>query len=207
MFLSEDQGATWKRISPDLTNFDPEKQGNIPYSTVFSISESPLKKGLIYAGTDDGNIHVTQDEGEAWTNISAGLPPDHNISSIEASRFYEGTVYITVNGKRNDDFNTNVLKSTDYGQTWANIASNIPGSIANVVKEDPENKNILYVGTDRAVYVTITGGESWNVLGSGLPTTYVHDLVIQTTENVAVIATHGRGAWVLDILPVRKAVE
>ena len=207
VFLSEDQGATWKRISPDLTNFDPEKQGNIPYSTVFSISESPLKKGLIYAGTDDGNIQVTQDEGEAWTNISAGLPPDHNISSIEASRFYEGTVYITVNGKRNDDFNTNVLKSTDYGQTWANIASNIPGSIANVVKEDPENKNILYVGTDRAVYVTVNGGESWDVLGSGLPTTYVHDLVIQTTENVAVIATHGRGAWVLDILPVRKAVE
>lgn len=207
VFLSDDQGETWKRISPDLTNYAPEKQGNIAYATVFSIAESPLKKGLIYAGTDDGNIQVTRDEGETWDNVSAGLPPDHNISSVEASGFDEGTVYITVNGKRNDDFNIYLFKSTDYGRTWTNIASNIPGSNANVVKEDPENQNILYVGTDRAVYVTRNGGESWDVLGSGLPTVYVHDIVIQTAEDVAVIATHGRGAWVLDILPVRNAVE
>ena len=100
-----------------------------------------------------------------------------------------------------------MFKSTDYGQNWANIAANIPGSNANVVKEDPENKNILYVGTDRSVYVTTNSGENWDVLGSGLPTTYVHDFVIQTAEHVAVIATHGRGAWVLDILPVREAAE
>jgi len=207
VFLSDDEGNTWQKIRPDLTNYDPAKQGNIAYSTVFAIDESPLKKGLIYAGTDDGNVQVTQDEGQTWTKTVAGLPPEHCIASIDASAFEEGTVYIAVNGKRNDDFNCYVFKSTDYGQTWTNIANNIPGSIANVVKEDPTNKDILYVGTDRGVYVTIDGGQNWHVLGTGLPTVYAQDLAISTTEQVAVIATHGRGAWVIDLIPVRAAAK
>jgi photosystem II stability/assembly factor-like uncharacterized protein len=207
VFVTDDQGKTWKKISPDLTNFDPVKQGNIAYSTVWSISESPVKKGLIYAGTDDGNIHVTRNEGGDWEKITKGLPAELFIASIEASRFDEATVYIVVNGKRHNNFNTYLFKSADYGKTWANIATAVPGGIANVVKEDPTNKNILYLGTDLAVYVTIDGGKTWNVLGSNLPTAYVFDLAIQTGEDVAVIGTHGRSAFVIDLMPVRAAAK
>jgi photosystem II stability/assembly factor-like uncharacterized protein len=207
VFLTDDQGKNWRKISPDLTNFDAAKQGNIAYSTIWSISESPLKKGLIYAGTDDGNLHVTRDEGGSWEKITNGLPAEHFIASIEASRFAEGTVYAVVNGKRHNDFNTYLFKSTDYGKNWTNIATRVPGGIANVVKEDPTNGNILYLGTDTAVYVTTNGGKKWEVLGSNLPTAYVFDLAIQTQENVAVIGTHGRGCWVIDLLPVREAAR
>ncbi len=207
VFLTDDQGKTWKKISPDLTNFDPAKQGNIAYSTVWSISESPLKKGLIYAGTDDGNLHVTKDEGTTWEKVTKGLPAELFIASLEASRFDEATVYAVVNGKRHNNFNTYLFKSTDYGKTWTNIATAVPGGIANVVKEDPTNRNILYLGTDLAVYVTIDGGKTWNVLGSNLPTAYVFDLAIQTGEDVAVIGTHGRSAFVIDLLPVRAAAK
>lgn len=204
VYVTDDQGENWKKISDDLTNYDPEKQGNIAYSTVFAISESPVTKGLIYAGTDDGNVQVTKNGGESWTNVSEGLPKDHAISSIEADHFDEGTVYITVNGKRNDTFDCQIYKSTDYGQNWQLISSNIPGSNANVVKQDPKNANLLYVGTDRGVYVTTNGGKRWEVLGKGLPTVYAHDLVVQTAEDFVVIATHGRGCWVLDVRELRS---
>ncbi len=207
VFLTDDGGANWRKISPDLTNFDPEKQGNIAYSTVWSIAESPLKKGLIYAGTDDGNFHTTMDEGETWTLNIEGLPGGMFFSSVEASRLDEATVYITISGKRHNDFNSYVFKSTDYGKTWIDIGSDIPGECANVIRQDPENGNILYVGTDRAVYVSIDGGDTWNVLGTGLPTVYVHEIVIQRPENVLAIATHGRSSWVVDILPVRAAAN
>ena len=207
VFLTDDQGNSWKRISDDLTNYNPSRQGNIAHAIIFAISESPLKKGLIYAGTDDGNVQVTQNEGASWTLVNDGIPENHTIANIEASHFDEGTVFITVNGKRCDDFNCYVMKSTDYGKTWKNIAGNIPGSIANVVKQDPKNKNVLYLGTDRAVYATIDGGENWQVLGKGLPTVYAQDLAIHTTENLAVIATHGRGSWVLDLIPFRRAAR
>ena len=207
VFVSDDQGRAWRKISPDLTNFDPAKQGNIAYSTIFSIAESPLKKGLIYAGTDDGNVQITRDEGGTWAKITDSLPAERFIAGLEASRFDEGTVYAVVNGKRHDDFNTYLFKSTDYGKTWTNIAANIPGGIANVIKEDPVDKNILYAGTDLAVYVTTNGGQSWDVLGAGLPSVYVHDIAIQTREDLIVIGTHGRGAWVLDLLPVRAAAR
>ena len=207
VFLTNDRGKSWKKISPDLTNFDPVKQGNIAYSTIFSISESPLKKGLIYAGTDDGNLHVTRDEGATWTKITAGLPPERVMAWVTASRYDEGTVYVVVNGKRHDDFNTHVYRSTDYGATWTDIAAGVPGGIANVVKEDPTNKNLLYLGTDLAVYVSMDGGKTWNVLGGGLPTVFVHDIVVQVPENLLVIGTHGRGAWVLDLLLVRALAK
>jgi len=204
VFLSDDQGKTWRRISPDLTDFDPSKRGNIPYSTVFAIAESPMKKGLIYAGTDDGLMHVTVDEGKTWKNITAGLPAERFISSIEASRFDAGTVYVTVNGKRNDEFSTLLFKSADFGRTWTNLTPAFPGNNANVVREDPTDRRILYLGTDQGVAVSVNGGLTWSVLGTGLPTVYVHDIAIQTQEHVAVIATHGRGAYAIDLLPVRS---
>ena len=203
VFLSDDGGENWSRISPDLTNFNADKQGNIAHAVVFAISESPVEKGVIYAGTDDGNLQVTRDNGETWTNVSASLPQGHCVASIEACHFDAGTVYAAINGKRHDDFECNLYRSTDYGSTWQRVSANIPGSIANVIKQDPSNKNLLFLGTDRAVYVSSDGAETWEVLGKDLPTTYVHDLALQTVEDYAVITTHGRGCFVLDIRELR----
>ncbi len=206
--LSDDQGQTWRRISPDLTDYDPAHQGNINFATLFALSESPLKKGLIYAGTDDGLAHVTRNEGATWTKISAGLPAQRFISSLAASKFQEGRVYLTVNGKRNDEFKTLLYGSTDYGKAWKLLTPTLPGSNANVVKEDPTNGNILYLGTDQGVYVSLDRGAKWEALGAGLPATlYVHDLAIQEKEDVLVAATHGRGTFILDLRPLRKAAK
>ncbi|MFT5302047.1 MAG: photosystem II stability/assembly factor-like uncharacterized protein [Mariniblastus sp.] len=203
VFLTDNKGKDWQKISPDLTNYDPQRQGNIAHAVVFSISESPVEKGVIYAGTDDGNLQVTRDEGTTWTNVSAGLPNGLCVASIEACRFNAGTVYAAINGKRHDDFECYLYRSRDYGTTWERITANLPGSIANVIKQDPGNENLLFAGTDRGVYVSTNGGESWEVLGKDLPTVYVHDLALQTTEDFVVIATHGRGCFVLDIRDLR----
>lgn len=203
VFLTDDRGDNWRRISPDLTRFDAEKQGNIAFSTIFSLAESPLRKGLIYAGTDDGNFQVTLDEGASWAKRDPVWPEDCVIASIEACRQSEGTVYIACNGKRINDFRCYLFRSDDYGQTWVSITNNLPHSIANVIKQDPANPNLLYAGTDCGVYVSLNGGQRWEVLGTGLPTVYVHDLAIHPTESVLVIATHGRGGYLVDIRPVR----
>jgi photosystem II stability/assembly factor-like uncharacterized protein len=197
VFRSTDRGDTWEKISPDLTYNDPKKMGDIPFQTIFAISESPKIYGLIYAGTDDGRVHVTKDGGKNWTEITKGLAKNKWISRIVASKYKQSQVYLTQNGKRDDEFTPYVWKSEDYGQTWKDISSNIPLGPVNVIREDPFNKNILYLGTDTGVFVSKNGGESWEVLGD-LPSTYVHDLIIHPRDNVIVIATHGRGMWVLD---------
>ncbi len=204
LFRSRDRGDTWERISPDLTYNTKSEMGDIPYHTIFSISESPLKFGLIYVGTDDGKVYVTKDCGKTWKEIMKGLPYQKWVSRIVASAFEMGTVYLTQNGKRDDDFNPYIWKSTDYGQTWKDISGNIPLGPVNVIREDPINKNILYVGTDIGAYVTTDGGKTWNVLGSNLPSTYVHDLIIHPRDNIIVIATHGRGMWAMDATPINK---
>ncbi|MDX2444710.1 MAG: hypothetical protein QNK30_13005 [Bacteroidales bacterium] len=197
VYKSVNRGDTWQRISADLTYNDENKIGDIPYQTLFSLSESPLKSGLLYAGTDDGRAHVTKDDGKSWTEITEGLIKNRWISRMVASKYNMSTVYLTQNGKRNDDFAAYVWKSDDFGTTWKNISANIPLGPVNVIREDPINKNILYVGTDIGVYVSKDGGESWEVLGN-LPSTYVHDLIIHPRDNIIVIATHGRGMWVMD---------
>ncbi len=207
VFVTDNQGDEWRKISDDLTNYDPNKQGNIAFATIFSLSESPLKKGLIYAGTDDGLIQVTQDEGKTWNKIVEGLPKDCVVASIEACREKEGTVYVALNGKRLNDFNCYLFKSDDYGQTWTSITNNLPHSIANVIKQDLTNPDILYAGTDVGVYVSIDQGQTWAVLGKDLPTSYVHDITLHSKEHVAVIATHGRGAYLVDLLPVHAAAQ
>jgi photosystem II stability/assembly factor-like uncharacterized protein len=198
---SSDGGATFEKISHDLTWNDPEKMGDISYQTISAIDESPLKFGVIYAGTDDGRIHITKDGGKSWKDISAGLAKNRWISRVEASKFKIGTVYLTQNGKRDDDFTPYAWKSEDFGSTWTDISSNIPIGPVNVIREDPGDPDILYVGTDVGVYVSKDRGESWSVLGD-LPSTYVHDLMIQPVHNMIVIGTHGRGVWVLDANPV-----
>ena len=204
LFRSRDRGDSWERISKDLTYNVKAKMGDIPYQTIFSISESPLKFGLIYVGTDDGKVHVTMDGGKTWKEIMRGLPYQKWVSELVASAYDLSTVYMTQNGKRDDDFAAYVWKSTNYGITWVDISGNIPLGPVNVIKEDPLNKDILYVGTDIGVYVTTDGGKKWDILGGNLPSTFVQDLIIHPRENIIVIATHGRGMWAMDANPVNK---
>ncbi|MEE8377725.1 MAG: hypothetical protein V3R45_05090 [Candidatus Aminicenantaceae bacterium] len=198
LYRSRFQGDVWERISPNMTYNIKEELGDIPYQTIFTISESPQNGSLIYCGTDDGKVHVTKDGGKTWKEIMNGLPYRKWVSRISASRYDQGTVYMTQNGKRDDDFVPYIWKSTDFGETWQSISGNIKLGPVNVIVEDPLNRNILYVGTDVGVYVTKDGGKKWDVLGGNLPTVYVQDLVIHPSENIIVIATHGRGMWALD---------
>jgi photosystem II stability/assembly factor-like uncharacterized protein len=207
VLMSRDRGDTWEIISPDLTSPSPAQRGDIPYHTVFAMAESPLRFGLIYAGTDDGRVHVTKDGGRTWTDVGAGAAPAKWVSRLVASAFDLGTVYMAQNGKRDDDFTAYVWKSTDFGQTWTSIAAGIPVGPVNVIREDPVDKQVLYVGTDGGVFVTTDGGKAWTVLGGNLPSVYVHDLVVHPRDNIVVIATHGRGMWALDANPVNKKPE
>ena len=201
---SMNMGESWEKISPDLTYNIPEKKGDIPYQTIFSISESPFEFGLIYAGTDDGRVWITYDSGKNWEEINKGLPKGKWVSELVASQYNKLTVYMTQNGKRDDDMLPYVWKSDNFGKTWVDISKQIPSGPVNVIKEDPYDENILYVGTDYGVYISMDKGESWESLAGNLPTTYVHDLVIHPRDEVMVIGTHGRGVWALDLQPIHK---
>jgi hypothetical protein len=201
---SRDRGDTWETISPDLTYNTASEMGDIPYHTITAIAESPLRAGLIYAGTDDGKVHVTKDGGKTWTEIMAGLPYQKWVTRIVASAYELGTVYMTQNGKRDDDFAPYVWQSTDFGKTWTSLAAKVPIGPVNVIREDPVDRHILYLGTDLGVYVTTDGGKVWHTIGTNLPAAYVHDLIIHPRDNVMVIATHGRGMWVIDVEPINK---
>lgn len=204
---SMNEGETWELISPDLTYNQTSKKGDIPYQTIFTISESHLKFGVLYAGTDDGRVWVTQNSGSDWNEIVKGLPYGKWVSHLEASRYAKGRVYMTQNGKRDDDSAAYIWKSEDYGQTWENINANIPSGPCNVIREDPKDENILYVGTDYGVFLSTNRGESWQALVGNLPTTYVHDINIHPRDDIAVIATHGRGMWALDVRLLREVIN
>lgn len=202
VFRSEDKGETWERISGDLTYNDPGTMGELPFAIPFhcltALSESPFEFGLLYAGSDDGRVHVTKDGGKTWAEITAGLPYYKHVSRIVASKYDKATVYVTLNGRRDDDMNDYIFKSTDYGRTWVDISGDIPCGPVNVIREDPKKEGILYVGTDFGVFASIDGGRSYHVVGQNLPSCYVWDLKIHPRDNVLVIATNGRGMWVVD---------
>ncbi len=204
LFRSWDRGDKFEKISPDLTYNDPDKNGDISYQTISTISESPFQLGLIYVGTDDGKVHVTRDSGKHWAEIMYGIAPHRWISRIVASRYHQGTVFMAQNGKRHDDFTPYLWKSTDFGKTWQSIVANIPSGPINVIREDPKNRNVLYVGTDLGVYVSVDAGQSWDVLPNSLPTTFVADLIIHPRDDIMVIATHGRGMYALDVQPIQN---
>jgi hypothetical protein len=210
VFKTSDKGETWRQISPDLTAFDPARQGKLPYMIYFAkltaLSESPLKAGVLYAGSDDGRVHVTMDDGAHWTEITAGLPYYKHVWSVVASKYDPGTVYITMIGRHDDDFNPYVYKSTNYGKTWTSIAANLPGGPTNVIREDPKRNDVLYLGTDLGVFVTVDAAKTWNYLGSGLPNAPVWDLQVHPRDNRLVIATNGRGMWIIDdVAPIQNA--
>lgn len=196
LYRSFDQGRHYEAISPDLTKNKP--QGNVPYDTIKDISESPLKFGVIYVGCDDGNVAMTPDGGASWKQIPTPQP-DKWVSRVVASKYDAGTVYCSQSGYREDDFAPYLWKSTDFGKTWTSIVGDLPTETINVVREDPDHKEILYVGTDMGVFVSFNGGAHWEALQGGLPHTPVHDLVIQPREHDLVIATHARSAWVLPL--------
>ena len=207
MYKSTDRGATWTQISPDLSDNVQSHIGRVPHQLIFTISESPKKAGVIYCGTDDGNLQVTRDGGATWTKLTANLPKKLWVNKVFASNFDEGTVYVAVTGRYDDDFGVYLYKSTDYGQTFTSIAGNIPAGSVMAFAEDPKDARILYAGTDQGVYVSRNGGQSWDALGGNLPSVGIYDLVVHPRDDVIVAATHGRGFWVFDAQPVRASLH
>jgi photosystem II stability/assembly factor-like uncharacterized protein len=213
LFRSLDRGDAWQEISPDLTSADPSKcglnSGYVPYCTITSISESPLVAGLIWIGTDDGKVHLTRDHGATWTDLtaavaSAGGPADRYVSRMFASPHDAGTAFVAKNGFRNDDFRPLLLRTSDYGKTWTSISSNLPSSPINVVVQDRRNRDLLIVGNDLGVWISLDGGGGWMRLKADLPTVPVHDLTVHPRENDLVVGTYGRGVFVGDITHLQQ---
>jgi len=220
IFKTTDGGNHWEAISPDLTRNDKSKQqpsggpitiddtGTEYYDTVFSIAPSPLAPGLIWAGTDDGLIHLTRDEGKTWANVTPkDLPEWSRVSLIEASPQDAGTAYISIDRHQNDDLHPYIYKTTDYGKTWSQIGTGIPDNVfVRAVREDPKKKGLLYAGTERGVFVSFDSGAHWRSLQLNLPITPVHDLVVKNDD--LVVATHGRSFWILDdVSPLRQFAD
>lgn len=222
LFKSVDQGKNWRIISPDLTSNDPERRnpsnsgyltrsvtGGENHYTIITISESPVNESVVWAGTDDGNLQVTRDGGLSWTNVKAnvpGAPANAWVSRVEASRFQEGTCYVTFDNHRYDDFKAYVYKTTDFGATWTEISEGIQDGFSTyVIKEDVEKPGLLFVGTENAVYTSYDDGQNWFPLMNNMPTVAVHDLVVHPRDGDLIAGTHGRSLWILDdILPLRQ---
>ncbi len=196
-YRSMDKGDKMVPLSKDLTN--GKREGDVPYGTITTISESPLRFGLIYAGTDDGNIQVTKDGGYTWTLVSNKLPKNLYVSHVVASAFKEGRVYATLNGYRNDNFTPWIYVSEDYGQTWNQLGNNLPEGPLNVIREDPKYEDILYVGSDNGLYASFNRGKTFMSFGPDLPSVPVHDIAIQKAANDIIVATHGRSVYIASL--------
>ena len=196
---SRDRGATWERVTGDMSYNDPARKGDIPHQLVITISESPKKRGLIYTGTDDGRLYVSVDDGKEFRELTAALPKKQWIGKVVASQHEEATVYVAQQGRYDEDFAVRLYKSTDYGKSFRSIAGNIPGGPINMIREDPVSPNVLYAANDFGVYVTTNGGARWDVLGGNLPSVAVMDFIVHPRDRMLVIGTHGRGVWAIDV--------
>ena len=202
---SLNKGDDFETLSTDLTNGGIK--GNVSYGTLTTIIESSIKFGLIYVGSDDGLVHVSKDGGYSWTNISSSLPENMWVSSIYPSNFYEGRVYLSLNGYRWDNFESMIYVSDDFGLNWSRIGNDLPQEPVNVIIEDTKNENLLYVGTDHGVYASLDIGNNFHSFMGGLPGTPVHDLVIHPRDNDLVVGTHGRSVYIGDIEFLQKIDE
>ncbi len=220
LFRTRDRGDSWERISPDLTTNDPAKQkqeesGGLTidnstaenHTTIVTISESPQDAQLIWVGTDDGNLQVTRDGGASWKNVVSGvpgLPRNTWVSHVEASRHDAATAYVTFDGHRTGDMNPYVYRTRDYGATWESLVGKAVEGYAYVVKEDIENPGLLFLGTEFGLFISVDGGGTWARFATEFPKVAVHDLAVHPRDNDLIIATHGRGIWILDdVTPLR----
>lgn len=205
VFRSLKKGEELKPISGDLTN--GAKEGDVSYGTITCLHESPMKFGLLYAGTDDGRLHYTKDGGNNWKEISKGLPAGYWVRRVWVSAYKESRVYVCLNGHVQDDFKTMVFVSEDFGASWKPIINGLPQSPVNVIKEDAEKEDLLYLGNDMGIFISMDRGASWKLASTQMPNVPVHDLVIHPRDGELVAATHGRSIYVADIKPLRKSLE
>ena len=225
VFRSGNRGLTWEALGGDLTsnaNRDEivtmgvkgsdiniaRNDGIQAWPTVVSFAESPKRAGVMYAGTDDGNLQVSREGGRVWTNVIdkvPGIPKGIYVSEVQPSRFDEGTVYATFDNHRHNDFETYVYVSNDYGQSWRSIAGNLKGEVVRTITEDPKNQDVLYLGTETGLFVSLDRGKSWMRIKANLPTVRIDEIAIHARDNAMVLATHGRAIWILDHLePIQE---
>ncbi len=202
LYRSFDRGDTWTSISEDMTS--NREQGDVPFGTITSIAESPKRFGVLFVGTDEGRVWGSRDGGNTWADLSKGLAREKWVSRVIASSFDEGTVYVSQNGYRDDDFSAYVFRSTDFGRTWQSISAGLPAEPVNTVREDPKARHLLYVGTDSGVFVSLDRGATWAALAGDLPRVAVHDLAVQPREGDLIVATHGRSVYVAEAAPLRR---
>ncbi len=230
LFTSTDRGDNWVRLGPDLTTRAERDKlpimGKVPdrytlsrhdgvqeWPAITTVSESAANRNVLWAGTDDGNLQVTRDGGQNWKNVAdkvKGVPKGTYISRVVASRFAESTAYVTFDGHRNDDFNTYVYMTTDFGESWKAITDGLPKTydVFNVIREHHRNPRLLFAGSERGLYVSLDQGSHWTRLKLNLPTVPVDDIAIHPRENDLVVATHGRSIWVLDdITPLEQMTD
>jgi hypothetical protein len=208
VFRSVDRGAHWQVISKDLTGrSEPGPSSDLGH-TLTTLAESPLKAGVLYVGSDDGRLCLTRDGGNTWTDLSAnlpGLPAERMISRVECSHAAEGTAYVSVDRHRNDDRRPYVYKTADFGATWQLLADGLPADgPVHVVREDPRNPELLFAGTEFGLFTSLDAGSHWLPLKGKLPVVAVHDLLVHPRDRDLVIATHGRGVYVLDVAPLEE---
>ncbi|HEX6198820.1 MAG TPA: glycosyl hydrolase, partial [Thermoanaerobaculia bacterium] len=222
LLRSRDHGGSWQEISPDLTTDNPdwqrqEESGGLTtdnstaenHTTIFTIEESPVEEGVIWVGTDDGNVQVTRDDGGSWAKVSdaiPGLPERRWISHVAASPHTAGTAFVTVDGHRTGDMETYVFKTTDYGATWTSLSTEVLDGYAHVIEQDPVNPELLFLGTELGLWMSLDGGAQWVRFEGGMPKMVpVNDLVVHPRDGDLVVATHGRGIYILDDLtPLRN---
>ncbi len=225
LYRSADRGLSWTAISPELSknqNRDEietmgvkgsevriaRNDGIVAWGTIVSFAESPKRAGVLYTGTDDGNLHVSRDGGKDWASVSdrvPDLPKETFVSEVVPSRFDEATVYATFDGHRNNDFETHIYASSDYGQNWRSIAANLKGEIARTLTEDQKNPDVLYLGTETGLFITVDRGRSWQRVKANLPTVRIDEITLHPRDNAMILATHGRSIWILDNLaPIQE---
>jgi len=217
LFRSYNRGDTWL-ASPDLTknigrNDRPimgvdgkapmasKHDGAASYSNIVTIGESYVVPGLLWVGTNDGNLQVSRDGGATWRGVQdrvPGVPKETHVSRVEASHFDAGTAYVTFDGHRTDDHKAYVFKTTDFGDTWTSIAGDLPAANVNVIREDPKNRNLLYLGNEYGFYISLDGGKAWKRFMNGLPTVRIDDILIHPRDNDLILGTHGRSIWIID---------
>jgi photosystem II stability/assembly factor-like uncharacterized protein len=221
LLRSMDRGDHWQEISPDLSTNDTSKifpsseggiPGGIPWFAISSISESPVTPGIIWVGTCDGKVQLTRDNGAVWTDLTqkiaaSGGREDCYVSRVRASRYREGAAYVTKNGYKLDEFRPFVFKTEDYGATWTSLSAGLPNEPVNVIYEDQKNPDLLFLGDDTGLFVSINGGKSWVKMNNNIPNVPVHDLLVHPRDNDLVVASYGRGLFITNITPLQEMNE